>query len=368
MDVINWDENFVTGLTEVDKQHRHLVELINQFGNLLAQDQMTPESINELFSELCAYTDYHFNTEELAMQKAGIHQDHFSFHQQKHKRFLEQVIQLRNEVAAERGTNLNDLYKFLMNWLVYHILGTDINMARQVKAIGQGETATEALASGEMQIPKGNRLLLNVLDNLFQQVSQRNKQLVHFNQSLEEKVAERTQELTEANRKLNQLATTGSLTRLPNRRYAMHLLQQLWDQARAAARPLACLLLDADGFKQINDTYGHDAGDIVLRDLSRELQHSVRTDDVVCRLGGDEFLIICPNTDREGALLVGQQLRETIAGLQIEVPGGFWMGSLSIGVGVKTARMKNPEDLIKLADRGVYAAKDAGKNCVRIVD
>lgn len=368
MDVINWDENFVTGLPEVDKQHHYLVDLTNQFGNLLSQDQLTAETINTLFSEICSYTDYHFKTEEGAMQKAGIHPTHLSIHHQEHQSFLEEVLQLRNEVETERGTKLNDLYKFLMNWLVYHILGTDMNMARQVKAIEQGHSAARALTSVEKQTPSANRLLLKVLDNLFQQVSQRNKQLVNFAQDLEEKVVERTQELTEANHKLKQLATTDSLTGLPNRRYAMQLLQRLWDEARAATRPLACLLLDADGFKQVNDSCGHDAGDIVLRDLSRELQHNVRTDDVVCRLGGDEFLIICPNTDRDGALLVAQQLRERIATLRIEVPGGFWMGSLSVGVGAKTALMKGPEDLIKLADRGVYAAKDAGKNCVRIID
>jgi diguanylate cyclase (GGDEF)-like protein len=118
--------------------------------------------------------------------------------------------------------------------------------------------------------------------------------------------------------------------------------------------------------KEINDSYGHDAGDIVLRELSKQLKYFVRTDDIVCRLGGDEFLIICPRTDKEGLLYIAEWMHAQIAELTIPVPGGAWRGSISVGIAVKTSAMKEPEELIKAADNGVYAAKKAGKNCVKL--
>jgi len=125
------------------------------------------------------------------------------------------------------------------------------------------------------------------------------------------------------------------------------------------------MMIDADHFKEINDTYGHDAGDTVLCELARTLQHSVRTDDFVCRLGGDEFLIICPKTDSKGGLNIAQIVRSKVSEMSVKTGGGFWNGSVSIGLAGYHKNMKNYEALIKAADEGVYEAKKAGKNCVR---
>lgn len=125
------------------------------------------------------------------------------------------------------------------------------------------------------------------------------------------------------------------------------------------------MMIDADGFKKINDQYGHDAGDEVLRELSRQLRYALRTDDVVCRLGGDEFLVICPATSLAGAMHAAEVLRQEIAKLQVAVSGGgHWQGSISVGVAVRTAAMQGPEDLIRAADDGVYIAKRNGRNRV----
>ncbi len=174
-------------------------------------------------------------------------------------------------------------------------------------------------------------------------------------------------DLSEANQKLGELASTDVLTGLSNRRHAMQILERLWAESIKSNAPLACMMIDADGFKEINDSYGHDAGDLVLRELAKELQYAVRTDDIVCRLGGDEFLIICPNTTEEGSIHIANITHTKISELTVEVAGGAWQGSISVGVAVKTDSMRSPGDLIKAADRGVYAAKEAGKNCVRMV-
>ncbi len=156
------------------------------------------------------------------------------------------------------------------------------------------------------------------------------------------------------------------LTGLPNRRHAMRCLGLAWEESIKENSPLSCMMIDADGFKQINDNYGHDAGDEVLRQLSRNLQYAVRTDDIVCRLGGDEFLVICPHTPEVGAAQLAEKVRQTIAALHVPAGKGEWHGSISIGVAERKAAMGTLEELIKAADEGVYRAKKNGRNCVAV--
>jgi hemerythrin len=130
--------------------------------------------------------------------------------------------------------------------------------------------------------------------------------------------------------------------------------------------PLACMMIDADGFKQVNDNYGHDAGDEVLRQLSRQLRYVVRNDDTVCRLGGDEFLIICPNTPLDGAHLLAEKLCREVALMRVRAGSGEWHGSISVGVAGRTNEMAHFEALIKAADQGVYTAKKNGRSCVAV--
>ncbi len=94
----------------------------------------------------------------------------------------------------------------------------------------------------------------------------------------------------------------------------------------------------------------------------------MRTDDVVCRLGGDEFFAICPDTDLDGGLLAAEQMRAEVAALRVEVGDGAWPGSISVGVSARSPEVASFEALLKAADEGVYRAKQAGKNCVRTSD
>ncbi|MBN1957527.1 MAG: diguanylate cyclase, partial [Desulfuromonadales bacterium] len=217
---------------------------------------------------------------------------------------------------------------------------------------------------GGVFLHPSTKTLLYSVKNLFNQVSLQNRELADLNQSLERRVEERTRDLQKANLELEKLSTTDTLTGLYNRRYAMLALEKLWANARTD--DLGCMLVDADHFKEVNDTYGHDAGDIVLQELATQLKYPLRTDDIVCRLGGDEFLIICPDTDEEGLVHIAQQMHQHIGEQRIKFAGGFWPGSISVGLAARSKGMNKPEELIKLADNGVYAAKSAGKNCVRL--
>ncbi len=372
MESFHWDKHFETGLEEVDRQHHHLVDVINRFGDLLTQlEGISFSDIETVFNELAAYAQYHFQEEEGLMSAVGVDSRHVDHHVQEHTKFLQEVMRMHTRVSPGDRDASRPLLKFLIYWLAYHILGSDQSMAKQIKAILAGQRPADVYFAEERMKEGATEPLLHALNGLFHQISERNRELLKLNRTLEEKVAERTctlsevnRELATANRRLEEMALTDVLTGLPNRRHAMTRLAQMWAESVQDGTPLTCMMIDADGFKQINDNYGHDAGDEVLRQLSRHLLHSVRTDDVISRMGGDEFLIICSHTTLEGALNVAEQMRQAVAELRVAVGNGIWRGSISVGVAVRQPDMRSPEELISAADEWVYAAKRKGRNCV----
>ena len=367
MQSFHWDSNFETGLSNVDKQHHRLVDIVNEFGELLAENKIEYNDIARIFKQLFDYAQHHFQEEEALMFQYGVDQRHLDHQIEAHQSFLHELTAMYSEITQDNLDPAKNLLDFLTHWLAYHILGVDQNMARQIVAIKSGVKSDIAYESEEREGNSATEPLLIALNGLFQQVSARNKELTQLNQSLEEKVAQRTKELYEANLHLEEISLTDALTGLPNRRHALRQLAAIWEESIQTDVSLACMMIDADHFKEINDTYGHDSGDSVLFELAKTLQHSVRTDDIVCRLGGDEFIIICPDTDKEGGMCVAGLTHKAVSELRVPTGGEPWYGSISVGVAVRTPGMKNYEELILAADKGVYAAKQDGKNCVRII-
>ena len=365
MKSFQWGDNYQTGIVEVDQQHKRLVDLINQLGDCLNHYELIVDDLGPIFSELVSYTKHHFTDEQSMMTRAGIDVRHLDRHIQSHHDFIHELTSLHVHISSDECGSAEELLNFLVNWLAFHILDTDQNMARQIALIEQGLSAAEAYDEEERRSNNSTEPLLFALKHLLHQVSVRNKELVVLTQSLEQKVAERTSELLQANQDLKQLALTDVLTGLPNRRHAMQQLALLWNETVEQGVALSCMMIDADYFKEVNDRYGHDAGDAVLCELARMLQHSVRTDDIVCRLGGDEFLIICPHTDIQGGLIVANLVHQAVVKMRVALGRGEWIGSISVGIAAYSSEMKTHDDLMKLADEGVYAAKSAGKNCVR---
>jgi hemerythrin len=366
MNTFRWDRNFETGLANVDLQHHELVNLINRLGDLLTRNVLpSKEEMEAVFGELLAYTQYHFREEESLFQSAGLDERFTSMHIQLHRDFLHEAEKMHQDVTPENTAAARVMLNYLVHWLAFHILGVDQSMARQVSAVQSGRKPEDAYLQ-EMEIGRTvTEPLLLALDGLFRQVSTQNRELREFNRTLEKKVEERTAALSAANQKLEEMALTDALTGLPNRRHAMARLEKEWKDVAVTGNPLACMMIDADGFKQVNDKHGHDAGDEVLRQLSRELRHAMRTDDAVCRLGGDEFLIICPKSDLTNTLRIAEKMRQDVARMRVPAGDGVWLGSVSVGVAWRLPEMKNLEDLIKAADEGVYLAKRDGRNCVR---
>ena len=171
-----------------------------------------------------------------------------------------------------------------------------------------------------------------------------------------------TAELAISNRRLEHAAMTDLLTELPNRRAGIAALDKAWAASSRFEHPLSVLVLDIDYFKRINDTYGHAVGDKVLIEVAQQIQRVARKDDSVCRLGGEEFLMTCPNTDIKAALLAADRLRRTIEALQIDVEGTVIRSTVSIGVASREPKMADSGALVNAADRALYRAKETGRN------
>jgi diguanylate cyclase (GGDEF)-like protein len=176
-------------------------------------------------------------------------------------------------------------------------------------------------------------------------------------------------ELAVANRRLATAALTDSLTGLSNRRSAMDQLQKIWSASSRSGMPLSLIVLDIDYFKQINDTYGHAVGDIVLRETAEVLRKSARQGDTVSRIGGEEFLVICPDTDIKAATQAAERLRIMLESSTIMIGRENKAVSItaSFGIASKQASTADIDALVNTADIALYAAKQEGRNrcCVR---
>ncbi|ATC32383.1 PleD family two-component system response regulator [Caulobacter vibrioides] len=163
-----------------------------------------------------------------------------------------------------------------------------------------------------------------------------------------------------------ELAVTDQLTGLHNRRYMTGQLDSLVKRATLGGDPVSALLIDIDFFKKINDTFGHDIGDEVLREFALRLASNVRAIDLPCRYGGEEFVVIMPDTALADALRIAERIRMHVSGSPFKVAHGKEMLNVTISIGVSATAGEGdtPEALLKRADEGVYQAKASGRNAV----
>ncbi|MBC8024303.1 MAG: GGDEF domain-containing protein, partial [Burkholderiales bacterium] len=168
-----------------------------------------------------------------------------------------------------------------------------------------------------------------------------------------------------AQSRIERLAHFDTLTGLPNRALLMDRLSQESARAKRGARPFAVLMLDLDGFKKVNDTWGHAAGDYVLKQVGSRARDCVRASDTIGRLGGDEFLAILPETTLEGAQGVAEKLREALRVPYTVAKTTTTLGA-SFGIAVFPQHGTDSEGLQKAADGALYTAKREGKNRISV--
>lgn len=365
MQLFQWGSKFFTDLKSIDEEHGHLVNIINKLGEYLSGDSIEKKTIDEYVREIIAYAHFHFESEQKLMLQFNVDPRHYKKHQDVHKRCIKDVRFIYSSLDVKNKNQSNIFLKYLVLCVSHHILGIDQDMATQIKNIQSGMTPEQAYHHVGREAFNISDPLIDVLYDLFIHVEEQNQELKELNQSLEEKVAIRTKELSDTNAHLEKLSLTDPLTNLSNRRHAMQCLPVFWEEAQQKDQPLFCFMMDLDHFKEINDDYGHDTGDLVLTELAEIISEHIHNDDLFCRLGGDEFILICPNTDKTGAERVANIILKQVNMLKVENHLESWKCSISIGGASRTREMSNYQDLIKAADEALYAAKAAGRNCVR---
>lgn len=165
--------------------------------------------------------------------------------------------------------------------------------------------------------------------------------------------------------KMAEMATVDELTRLYNRRYCIEALGRDMARAQRHGIGLVVSIMDLDHFKKINDTHGHSAGDMVLSEIGKILKKWARQGDLVCRYGGEEFVVIMPDTGLEGGKAACERLREMVEEYPFEYEASQFQVTISIGIAAHSgSKDQSPMDLIKKADDALYAAKNAGRNRV----
>lgn len=185
--------------------------------------------------------------------------------------------------------------------------------------------------------------------------------------AMAEELQSRDQQLQEAMHRLNHMAATDQLTGLPNRRYLWEALSAELMRARRKRTSLAVIMLDLDHFKLVNDRWGHEAGDLVLKNVTYAIRAAVRGSDIVARHGGEEFVVVLPEADEDIALARAEAMRKEIARLQLTY-GGNSLSTITASIGIALSRelQITAEGLVRIADEAMYEAKQSGRNRVVI--
>ena len=461
MQFFYWNKSFEVGISEIDQQHRKLVDMINELAAAIVEGARLPD-VQELINRLTEYSEMHFNGEEKIIFASSLDEEEKLRHQNAHRCFVEKAHSLASRTDLQQDDTSQQILEFLTTWLISHILGSDM---KYVQALKQGEEIAGHAEQLLVEISPVERMLLGALTeterrfrlisdhtpvliwvadvsgtrgffnrawNIFVSAKEDQDQnlswteLIHpddreeylakisyvlsdpkpveaeyrlrhyggnyhwflekilpridsygtllgfiasatdisnlkqaeelISQSsmdLEKQVASRTEQL-------EQLMLTDPLTGAGNRRMLMKRLEEEVLRAHRYQRPLTLAFFDVDHFKKINDTFGHAVGDLVLTGVVESLKSGLRDCDLLGRFGGEEFVVLLPETGIEKAAQVAERMRMDIEELklsQIE-------GSITISAGLATLRSdENGDDLLVRSDRALYRAKDGGRNC-----
>jgi len=237
-------------------------------------------------------------------------------------------------------------------------------LMRAARAVGAGKLDVYVPAKSSDELG----LLTHTFNHMTQRLAESQAEVATYQRTLEDKVTQRTKELESATAQAYKIAQHDTLTGLPNRALLNERLRQIVAQAARDGHQVACLFLDFDHFKRINDTLGHDAGDQLLQAVAQRLTSAVRESDTVARLGGDEFVLILPSLDPAHAafevMTVLTRVRESFLA-PFRIVDQTPTLTCSIGVSVYPVDATDPNGMIKQADTAMYAAKDAGRNAYR---
>lgn len=238
-----------------------------------------------------------------------------------------------------------------------------LRVCSQIRTLDQARNLPIILMADEADKPKVVRALDLGINDFIARPIERNELSARVKTQIRRH--RYAQELRESVNNTMAMAVTDELTGLYNRRYFDRHLAVMLGKAQGQGRDLALMMLDMDHFKAVNDTHGHDVGDTVLRELAQRLRRSIRGVDLACRFGGEEFVVLMPDTDMSQAEAVAERVRVTVAEKPFEISETLMLSlTVSVGVSLNEEDHDTPETLLKRADIALYRAKRSGRNRV----
>ena len=235
------------------------------------------------------------------------------------------------------------------------------NLIDHISQITEGNLNIEEFKAKSSQDEIGR--LAKVFNQMHETIKRQIQELNAHRELLEKEVKERTYELEQANKKLDLISRTDELTQLPNRRDMHRTIEKEVDRANRFRKAFSIIFIDIDHFKDVNDTYGHAAGDAVLKSVASTIRSLLRKYDVLARYGGEEFLTLLPETELKDAAHVAERFRKQIENQTIFFGGKEIKVTITLGV-AQFDSGQGAEKCIQLADKALYEGKEHGRNKV----
>lgn len=371
VEIFPWNSYFEVGVEETDNQHKKLVKIINKICACALSTKNYEETIDDLFVKLIDYSKYHFEWEEQHYQDNNLPTKLFETHKGHHAKLIAQVLTLKHKYDTDtnKDTNLEEILTTLVLWLTHHILEDDMRMCLIISNIDQGQNDDEAIKNADigMQGPKGTiaKVMSSMMNVSSSSVLELRREIT-FRKELESKLTTEISVRKEAEQKLTYLAQHDALTELPNRRLFEELCAVAIKSAKRSKSEQAILFVDIDGFKAINDTLGHQAGDELLIAIARRLEDGVRESDIVARIGGDEFTIhLGGECGEKDACAIADKIIKAMA-TPFDLKDGTANVGASVGIALYPGDATDVKQLVQKADSAMYVAKKTGKNAYKL--
>ncbi len=250
-------------------------------------------------------------------------------------------------------------------WLLRTLAHPLNRLIEHITQITNGNIDIEQIHVGKRHDEIGQ--LSKSFNQMHSTIQRQIRELDNHRKMLEQEVFERTQELELANKKLDLISRTDELTQLPNRRDMNETIENEVGRSARTHKPFCFIFIDIDHFKNVNDTYGHAAGDMILKSVSTTVRNLLRKYDVLSRYGGEEFLTLLPETDLEGAAVVAERFRKQIENTTIRYAEFDIKVTITLGVSLYDPKL-GADKSIQQADKALYEGKESGRNKVVIWD